>query len=101
MTLPVFSPVTGAPMHHHVLLVAEFLLDGYEAKVQGGETYVDRVGLVSYDDGPYEAHFVTMTKQPGLLLSKGDETVMFATLERAGAERLLADALAELESYRG
>lgn len=100
MDVTVSGRVAGR-MNHYRLLVAEFILDGYDAKVQGGEEFTDRVYAISYDDGPFEVQFVTRTKQPGIVLTKGDETILIATTEREGAERLLDDALAEVESYGG
>jgi hypothetical protein len=87
-----------AHRHPNVLLLAEYLIDGYAAKVQGGERYVEREGLVSYDDGPWEVRYVWKTKQPAVVLTLGDEVVLFVTVSRENAEALLEAALNELES---
>jgi hypothetical protein len=80
-----------------VLMVADYLLDGFEASVQGGEKFVERVYSISYDDGPFVPHYVERTKQPGIRLMFGDETIFVATSTREGAEALLDRALVELE----
>lgn len=79
------------------LWLSALLLEGYDAKVVGGEPTPAALPDWVCVDGHWSAHTRVRYAAPGVLVTRGDQRILFASHDRDAAERLLERAYAELD----